>query len=503
MKNAPSPLDKSFELDPHSLAKFLSGNLFIDGCLTPSAAGQNFAIYSPATGQKIAHAPEADAQDVDRAVQAATRAHAAWAKTSARDRGKLLIEAGRVLSQHGEELARLVALETGKALRTECRPEASTTGDVFTFFGGLTPELKGETVPLKPGALTYTVREPIGVVGAILPWNAPLMLMAFKVAPALAAGNTVVVKTAEEAPLGVLRAVQILSSVLPRGVLNVVSGHGPLAGAALVSHAAVRKVTFTGSVETGKIVYQAAAKKLIPVTLELGGKSPMIVMADADIDKAVQGAITGMRFTRQGQSCTAASRMIVHESVHDEFVSKLKAIADKLVIGDPLEDSTDVGTIISKEQYDKVRSYISLAENDAQCVLHTCSRLPTSASLKNGYYLQPTIVTGVSNSSVLAQEEIFGPVTCVIKFKDYEEAVAMANDSDFGLAATIWTRDLKVAMDACVRLEAGLVQVNQNQVAGPNISYGGVKQSGLGKELSLESMLEHFTHKKTVVINFE
>ena len=503
MKNAAVVLDRSFELDPHGLARFLSGKNFIDGALVPPATGSHFAVHSPATGQEIGQAPESDAADVDLAVQAASRAHAGWAKVSARDRGKLLMQAARVVNDHAEELARLVALETGKALRTECRPEAMTTGDVFTFFGGLTPELKGETVPLKPGALTYTVREPIGVVGAILPWNAPLMLMAFKVAPALAAGNTVVIKTAEEAPLGVLRCIQILNSVLPPGVLNVVSGHGPGAGAALVSHPDVRKVTFTGSVETGKIIYQAAAKKLIPVTLELGGKSPMIVMADADLDQAAQGAISGMRFTRQGQSCTAASRMFLHESIHDEFVGKLKVLADKLVIGDPLEESTDIGTIISRDQYDKVRSYILMAQKESGCVLHTCAKLPTAAALKNGYYLQPTIVTGVANTSVLAREEIFGPVACVIKFTDYEQALAMANDSEFGLAATIWTRDLKVAMDACSRLEAGLVQVNQNQVAGPNISYGGVKQSGLGKELSLESMLDHFTHKKTVIVNFE
>lgn len=490
-------------LDPRNLAKELTGKLFIDGALTHAISEKNFEVRSPATLEFVANVPEGNADDVDRAVQAAAHAQKLWANVSARERGKLLIEAGRVLTQHAEELARLVALESGKALRTECRPEASTTGDMFAFFGGLTSELKGETIPLKPGALTYTIRDPIGVVGAILPWNAPLMLMAFKVAPALAAGNTVVIKTAEETPLGVLRAVQILSTVLPNGVINVVSGHGPLAGASLVAHPNVKKVTFTGSVETGKIIYQAAAKKLIPVTLELGGKSPMIVMPDADLDKASRGAIAGMRFTRQGQSCTAASRMLVHESIHDAFVEKLKALANELIIGDPLDEATDIGTIISKEQYEKVSSYITLAENDPKYTLLRCAELPTASAMQSGYFLQPTLVTGVTNDAVIAREEIFGPVTCIIKFKEYEEAIQIANDSDFGLAATIWTKDLKSAMDAASRLEAGLVQVNQNQVAGPNVSYGGVKTSGLGKELSLESMLEHFTSKKTVIVNYE
>lgn len=490
-------------LNPHQLAQSLAKQIFIGGRLIPSTSAQHFTLKNPATGQPIADIAEGSANDIDRAVQAAAEVQPEWAAISARDRGKHLIEMGRILNEHSEELARLVALESGKALRTECRPEASTTGDVFAFFGGLTPELKGETIPLKSGALTYTIREPIGVVGVILPWNAPLMLMAFKVAPALAAGNTVVIKTAEETPLAVLRAVQLISKALPDGTLNVVSGYGPVVGAALVEHPTVNKVTFTGSVETGTIIYQAAAKKLIPVTLELGGKSPMIVMQDADIDQAVAGAVAGMRFTRQGQSCTAASRMIIHESIHDEFVEKLAGAVKKLKMGDPLDEDTDIGTIISQAQYDKVKSYISLAEQEPQHTLIRCADLPTASALEDGFYLQPILITGVSNNSVVAQEEIFGPITCIIKFSEFEEALAIANDSCFGLAATIWTRDLKTAMDATSRLEVGLVQVNQNQVAGPNISYGGTKLSGIGKELSLESMLEHFTHKKSVIINFE
>jgi acyl-CoA reductase-like NAD-dependent aldehyde dehydrogenase len=325
--------------------------------------------------------------------------------------------------------------------------------------------------------------------------------MALKIAPALVAGNSVVVKTAEEAPLAALRAAQIMNQILPAGVFNILSGYGPECGAPLVAHPDVRKVTFTGSVETGKVVYRTAADKLIPVTLELGGKSPMIVMGDADIEKAVAGAVIGMRFTRQGQSCTAASRIFVHQSVHDTFIDRLKAKVDAMKMGDPLDEATDIGSIISQQQYDKVKSYISLGEATPGAQALKCSKLPSSDDLARGYFVQPVIFTGIGNDHRLAREEIFGPVTCVFKFKEYEDAIAQANDTEYGLAATIWTRDLKTALDATQRLEAGLVQVNQNLVVQANMSYGGVKSSGLGKEASLAAMLEHFTRKKTIIVN--
>jgi aldehyde dehydrogenase (NAD+) len=489
-------------LDHAALAKALSGFHLIDGKLAPAVSGNTFSVINPATGKEIARAAAGGAADVDLAVASAKKAQKAWAKVAARERGRLVMECARKLNEHVEELGRLIAYETGKALRTESRVEAASVADMLMFFGGLGSELKGETIPLRPDNLAFTLREPVGVVAAIIPWNVPVMLMAGKIAPAIVAGNTVVVKSAEEAPLAVLRVCQIMNEVLPPGVFNIVSGDGPQCGGPLVNHRDVKKITFTGSVETGRIIYRGAADKLIPATLELGGKSPMIVMPDADVPKAVAGAIAGMRFTRQGQSCTAASRMFVHRSIHDSFVEALKAEVNKLKIGDPLEETTDIGAIISRSQYEKIQGYIAAGEKTEGATAHFCSRLP-EGDFKSGSFIAPVIFTGLSNQSPLAREEIFGPVTLVIPFDHYDEAIELANDTEFGLAASIWTNNFKLALDAVHRLEAGLVQVNQNLVAHANVSYGGVKSSGLGKEFSLEAMLDHFTHKKTILMNLQ
>lgn len=488
-------------LDPYALARQLSGFHYINGALCRAAGGGVFDIISPATREKVGEAAWGDAADVERAVAASKAAQKEWAKLTGRERGRLVQECGRRLAEHGEELARLVCLETGKALRTECRPESKAVVDGFDFFGGLGGELKGETIPHKTDMLTMTIRQPIGIVGAIIPWNVPMMLLSLKVCPALVAGNAVVVKSAEEAPLAVLRIAQICGQVLPPGVFNMLSGMGPECGAPLAQHRDVGKISFTGSVETGKIVYHYAAEKMVGATMELGGKSPMIVMGDCDLDRAVEGALGGMRFTRCGQSCTAASRIFVHDSLYDAFVEKLTARVNALKMGDPMDEVTDIGTIISQGQFEKVKTYIALGEASKGAVAHRCSALPQDPKLKNGLYIQPVIFTGLDNESRLAREEIFGPVTCIIRFSQYEEALMAANDSSYGLAATIWTKDLKTAMDAVHRLDAGFVQVNQNLVVQPGLSYGGFKQSGIGKEATLEAMLEHFTKKKTVMVN--
>ncbi|GAC1344220.1 MAG: aldehyde dehydrogenase family protein [Acetobacteraceae bacterium] len=502
MLDRPHKTPSAPSLDERALATALSGQHFIGGQFVPPRSGKTFAVVNPATGQEVARAAEGDAADVDAAVADAETAQKDWAKIPARKRGALVGQCAALLTEHQEELARLIALETGKALRTESRVEAGVVADIFQFYGGLGGELKGETVPFAPNVLSVTVREPLGVVGAIIPWNVPMLLMALKVAPALVAGNTVVVKSAEEAPLTVLRICELLNRVLPPGCFNMLSGFGPDCGAPLVAHPKVKKVTFTGSVEVGRIVAKGAAEKLVPVTLELGGKSPMIVFADCDFEKTVMGAITSMRFTRQGQSCTAASRIYVERPIYQRFVDALAAKVDAMTMGDPLDEATDIGTIISTDQFAKVQGFIDDGLATSGATGRACSAMPADPALAKGLFIRPYIFTDLPNDSRLVQEEIFGPVTCVFPFDDPEAVLAAANGTEYGLAASLWTNNLKLGLDLAHRLESGLVQINQNLVVQANLSYGGVKSSGLGKEASLESMLEHFMHKKTIMVNY-
>jgi aldehyde dehydrogenase (NAD+) len=497
---APIPFEPT--LDERALARALSGSHLIGGKLVPGISGKTFAVVNPATGEEIARAADGDAADVDAAVKDAARAQKEWAKMPSRKRGALVAQCAALIKTHVEEIARLIALETGKALRTESRVEAANVADILEFFGGLGSEIKGESVPFAPNVLSVTVREPLGVVGAIIPWNVPLLLMALKIAPALVAGNTVVVKSAEEAPLAVLRVCELMNRVLPPGCFNMLSGFGPECGAPLVIHPDVKKVTFTGSVPVGRIVAKAAAEKLIPVTLELGGKSPMIIFADCDFEKTVAGALTSMRFTRQGQSCTAASRIYVERSIYDRFVAAMAERVDAMVMGDPLDEKTDIGTIISDDQMARVKGFIAEGIATAGATGRACSAMPTDPKLSKGKFVQPHIFTNLPASSRLVTEEIFGPVTCIFPFDDAESVLNAANDSEYGLAASVWTNNLKIGLEFAHRLEAGLVQINQNLVVQANLSYGGVKSSGLGKEASLESMLEHFTHKKTIMMNY-
>ncbi|MGH9256356.1 MAG: aldehyde dehydrogenase family protein [Vicinamibacterales bacterium] len=477
--------------------------MLIDGQAVEAADGRLIDIENPATRTVVAQVPRGGAADVDRAVRAAASAFESWRRVPARERGRLLLRIADAVEADVESIARIVALETGNALRTQARPEVKGAVDVFRYYGGVASEAKGETVPLGEHLLCYTRREPIGVVGGIVPWNAPVVLGTLKIAMAIAAGNTLVLKAAEDAPLGLLRVAQICGEHLPAGVVNLVTGFGEEAGAALAGHPGVRKLSFTGSTEVGKLIMHAAADRIVPVSLELGGKSPAIVFGDANDDRTVDGVIAGMRFTRQGQSCTAGSRLFLHRSIFDSFLGTLAAKLTKLRIGDPLDETTDMGAIINRKQFDRVCSYIEdgLQQPDARLVLG--GRPPGDGPLAQGYFVEPTVFAGVQNEWRIAREEIFGPVLVAIPWQDEADAVRMANDSHYGLAAYVWTHDLSKALRTAHAIESGWVQVNQGLGQFPGQSYGGYKQSGLGREYSLEGMLDSYTQRKCVTVNLQ
>ena len=475
--------------------------MLIGGDWTDAASGETLTVEDPAHRRPIATIPRGRAADVERAVAAASAAFPAWSRVPPRERGRMLLRITEALEARVEELARTIALETGNALRTQARPEAKGTADIFRYFGGLGGELKGETIPFGEHVLSYTRREPLGVVGAIIPWNAPVLLGALKIAPALLAGNTLVLKAAEDAPLGVLLMAEVCQEHLPPGVLNVLTGLGEEAGAALAQHAGVRKLSFTGSTEVGKLIMRAAAERIVPVSLELGGKSPSIVYPDADEDWVVEGVIASMRFTRQSQSCTAGSRLFLHEDIFDGFLERLVAKTSALTLGDPLDEATDIGTIINRKHFGGVCAYVEAGVKQAAARLVTGGLPPAEGPLSAGYYAIPTIFAANSNDWRLAREEIFGPVLVAIPWRDEAEAIRMANDSHYGLAAYVWSRDIGQALRTAHAIEAGWVQVNQGLGQSPGHSYGGYKQSGIGREFSLEGMLESFTQRKNVTVN--
>jgi betaine-aldehyde dehydrogenase len=476
-------------------------DMLIDGKWVQSASGEVLEVEDPAHRRPIAEVPRGRAEDVARAVKAAAAAFPAWSRTIPRERGRLLARIADALEARVEELARTIALETGNALRTQARPEAKTTVDIIRYFGGLGSELKGETIPFGEHVLSYTRREPLGVVGAIIPWNAPVLLAALKIGPALCAGNALVLKAAEDAPLGVLLLAEVCQELLPPGVLNVLTGLGEECGAPLASHPIVSKLSFTGSTEVGKLIMRAASDRVVPVSLELGGKSPSIVFPDASEDWVIDGIIAAMRFTRQSQSCTAGSRLLLHRDIFDKFLDTLGRKLKQLKIGDPLDEGSDIGTIINEKQFTKVCGYVEEGLNRREARLVTGGLPPKEGPLSEGYYALPTIFADAANDWRMSREEIFGPVLVAIPWTDERQAIRMANDTHYGLAAYVWSHDIGRALRTAHAIEAGWVQVNQGLGQSPGHSYGGYKQSGIGREFSLEGMLESYTQRKNVTVN--
>jgi acyl-CoA reductase-like NAD-dependent aldehyde dehydrogenase len=475
--------------------------MLIGGEWLPARSGETLPVENPARRQIIATVPRGSAEDVDLAVKKALAAFDPWRRTPPRERGRLLISIAEQIEARQEALARKIVEETGNALRTQARPEIKIAADIFRYFGGLASELKGETLPLSHDVLSYTQREPLGVVAAVIPWNAPFLLASVKIAPALCAGNTMVMKTAEDAPLAVLALAEICSQFLPVATLNMLSGTGLECGAPLLNHPLVSKLSFTGSTAVGKLVMEAAAKCILPVSLELGGKSPSIVFPDATEDWVVEGIVAAMRFTRQSQSCTAGSRLFLHRKVYDTFLERLVEATSKLRVGDPLSEDTDIGAIINERQFTKVCAYIEdgLKQKGSKLL---CGGLPSDqATHGTGYFLGPTIFAQVSNEWRIAREEIFGPVLVVIPWEDENEVIKMANDTHYGLAAYVWTHDIGKGLRAARDIEAGWVQINQGAGQLPGHSYGGYKQSGLGREFSLAGMLDSFTQTKNITVS--
>ncbi|MGH9942889.1 MAG: aldehyde dehydrogenase family protein, partial [Pyrinomonadaceae bacterium] len=417
--------------------------LFIDGQWVDAESGKTFTTPNPATGETLAEVAEGDRADVDKAVAAARRAfEGKWSRLSARDRGRLLYKLAQLIESRTQELAALETADNGKPIKESAYIDIPSVVENFEYFAGFATKIEGETIPVPGQFFNYTLREPVGVCGQIIPWNFPLLMAAWKLAPALAAGNTVVLKPAEQTPVTAMELGKLFQEAgFPEGVVNIVPGYGETAGAALASHKGIDKIAFTGSTEVGKIIARAAADNLTKVSLELGGKAPNVVFADADLDQAVNGAMMGI-FYNQGQVCCAGSRLFLEESIKDEFLARFSEKAGRIKVGDPMDKATQMGPQVSAEQRDRIKGYVDIARGEGATVLSGGEAPPLEDQFKDGYFFQPTIFSEVTNKMRVAQEEIFGPVVSVITFTDEKELVRLANDTIYGLSAGIFTRDV-------------------------------------------------------------
>jgi len=474
-------------------------NNYINGEFRPSSNGKTMDVVNPATEEVIAQVPASTKDDVDAAVQAARAAfEGPWSKLSARERGRLIYKLGERLMERADEVSRLETLHNGKPIFESRQIEIPAAAECLQYFAGWADKVHGETVPVKGNYFTYTLREPLGVCAAIVPWNFPLLLAIWKVAPALAMGNTMILKPASQTPLTALAFADICREVgLPPGVLNVITGSGGSVGQAIVEHPGIDKIAFTGDTSTGKGIMKTAADTLKKITLELGGKSANIVLADADVDAALRGATTGI-FYGKGEVCAAGSRLLVDKSLKNEFIDKLAARTKKMVPGDPLDPKTRLGAIASKGQMERVLKYIGIAQKEGGTLVAGGERADIGTG--KGYFMQPTVFADVTSSMTIAREEIFGPVLAAIEFADIDEAIATANASEYGLAAAVWTKDIKKAHYVARRLQAGTVWVNTYNIYDTAAPFGGYKQSGFGREMSMHA-LEHYTQVKSVWVD--
>nr|WP_241665160.1 aldehyde dehydrogenase [Peribacillus simplex] len=475
--------------------------MFINNEWVESASGEVLKSVNPFTGKVWAEAPSGNDEDINLAVSAAKEAfeNGEWSRLTGSQRGKLLRKLGDLISENAELLAVTEVVDNGKLIR-EMLGQAKGLSEWCYYYAGCADKIHGESIPVEiPNMVAYTVREPLGVVGAIVPWNSPLLLTLWKLCPALASGNTIVIKPSEVTPASLLELARLVEKAgFPPGVVNVVTGYGKSAGAALSMHPDVRKIAFTGSTETGRIIIKNSAEHFSKVSLELGGKSPNIIFEDADLPNAVNGVLAGV-FAATGQTCMAGSRVLIQSSIYDQFVEVLVNRTSEIRLGNPLDMDTEMGTVAFEGQHQKVLSYVEIGKQDGAKLLHGGKR-PMTDELKNGFFVEPTIFGDVTNDMRIAQEEVFGPVVCLIRFDSEEDAIRIANDTKFGLAAAVWTKDVQRAHRVAPKIQAGTVWINNYRKVSHQTPFGGYKASGLGRENGMQAINE-YTQIKTIMID--